>query len=489
VRLAAGGFVAFGLVAALVRIGNYAAPLVGDAAQYLYVGHVVAHGGTPYLDAAYNKGPLTALLFAGVGQLAGHSVVLVHLCVVPFAAATALALAGYIAHHAGRGAGAFAGLTFAVFSALQRLDGAEGRTEQYGVAPVFGALWLATRRGGRAAAGAGALLGCAVLINPALGLAAPAVALQLWLTAREGREAREAQAAELSRRRAAGALAAAAGGALVPVALACIWLAAAGGLHDMLVQVGGQVTDSVGPAGVTIGGAAPLALGRLPLDADLPPVLLWALGVVGCALALSRPRLRGAVAVLGLVMVATLVRVKAPIYAFDYQYYPAVPAICGAIALGLAALPVLRPLQRAAIALVVLAPALWTLAVHPQLDLLGRDPVDREPRAREIRGLAAFVRGHTRPTDRIFVVGGHDEVYWVARRRAPTRFFDAFGVNGAPRYRVERRHDLLRHPPAAIVTVLPEHAETDRSVIPLIRTRRYFVAYVLAGDEVWLRRG
>jgi hypothetical protein len=486
VRLAAGGFVAFGLVAALVRIGNYAAPLVSDSGQYLYVGHVVAHGGTPYLDAAYNKGPLTALLFAGVDQLAGHSVVLVHLLVVPFAAATALALAGYVAHYAGRTAGVFAGLTFAVFSALQRLDGAEGRTEQYGVAPAFGALWLATRRGGWAAAGAGALLACAVLINPALGLVAPAVALQLWLTAREGREA---EAAGARRRRAGSALAAAAGGALVPVALACIWLAAAGGLRDMIIQVGGQVGDAFGLTDITIGGAAPLALGRLPFDADLPPVLLWALGIAGSALALRRPGLRAPAAVRGLVMVATLVRVKAPIYAGDYQYYPAVPAICGAIALGFAALPAMRPGYRAALTAVVLAPAVWTLAVHPQLDLLGREPVDRQPRGREIRGLARFLRAHTRPAGRIFVVGGHDDVYWLARRRAPTRFFDAFGINGAPAYPAQQRRDLLRHPPAAIVTVSPERAWKEKSVIPLLRTRRYHVAYVLARDVVWLRRG
>ncbi|MEA2309249.1 MAG: hypothetical protein QOI65_1535 [Thermoleophilaceae bacterium] len=472
-HVALSGFVAFALVAGISRVGNYNAPLIGDVTQFLYVGDIVAHGGTPYLDAAYSKGPLTALLFAAIEPLAGTSTALVRLSVVPFAAAAALALAGYVAHYAGRAAGALAGVGFAVLSGLQRLDGAEGKSEQYGVAPLYGALWLATRTGRWAAPGAGALVGCAVLINPAFVLGVPPVALQLWLSA----------TGAVRRRK----LFLAGAGLLAPVALACAWLAAAGALDDMLIQVGGQVADAVRSEHVPTA-AAPIAADLFSTRVlGLPPMVLWLPGLAGCALALRDRTLRPGALVLGLVMVATAVRVKAPIYSIDYQFYPAVPALCGAIALGLASLSGLSPRRRALLAAAVLAPALWTLVVHPQIDLLGREPVDRVPQGREVYAVGNFVRRHTTPSQRIIVAGGRAEVYWVARRRAPTRFFDAFGRNGDPHYPVERRRDLRRRPPAAVVIMSTERL-TERDVQPLIRSRRYVEAYSRGGDHVWLRR-
>jgi hypothetical protein len=217
-------------------------------------------------------------------------------------------------------------------------------------------------------------------------------------------------------------------------------------------------------------------------------MVLWLPGLAGCALALRDRTLRPPALVLGLVMVATAVRVKAPTYSIDYQFYPAVPALCGAIALGLASLSVLSARRRALLAAAVLAPALWTLVVHPQIDLLGREPVDRVPQGREVYAVGNFVRRHTTPSQRIIVAGGRAEVYWVARRRAPTRFFDAFGRNGDPHYPVERRRDLRRRPPAAVVIMSTERLRAERDLKPLIRSGRYVEAYSRAGSHVWLRR-
>ena len=96
-------------------------------------------------------------LVSGVVRLADYAKPLSSDSVVPFAALAALALAGYVAHHAGRAAGLVAGLGCAALSGLEAFEGAEVKTEQYGIAPVFGALWLATRSGSAATAGAGAL--------------------------------------------------------------------------------------------------------------------------------------------------------------------------------------------------------------------------------------------------------------------------------------------------------------------------------------------
>jgi hypothetical protein len=466
-HVAIAGFAALAVVAAAARVANFPAPLVGDAAQFLYVGETVAHGGTPYVDAAYSKGPLTALLFALIDPVAGASSTVVRLTVVPFAAAAGLALAGYVAHYAGRAVGALAGLTYAAFSAAQILEGAEAKTEQYGVAPVFGALWVATRRGIRGAAAAGALVACAMLINPALGIAIPVVALELWLGA---------PASERARR-----FGAAVAGAAVPALLACAWLGLAGALDDAVAQIGGQISDSLRP------GHRVAVLDVTSDRLSVPMPELWILATVGCVLALRERRLRRPVLALALVMGAVLVRVKIASYEFNYQYYAALPAMCGAMALGAGSLWPGRRAARATEVAVVLAVPLWARVVHPQLDLLGKDPAARDPYGAAVYPVAAFLRSHTRSTDRIIVEGGRAEVYWVAQRRAPTRFFDVFGLNGDDAYPAERRRDLARHPPAAVVVMNTDRLSPD--LRKLVVSRRYFQAYARRGSFVWVRPG
>jgi hypothetical protein len=126
--------------------------------------------------------------------------------------------------------------------------------------------------------------------------------------------------------------------------------------------------------------------------------------------------------------------------------------------------------------------------VHPQIDLLGRAPLDRLPQGREVHAVGTFVRTHTTPAQRIVVAGGRAEVYWYARRRAPTRIFDAFARNADPHYPVERRRDLSRHPPAAVVIMSSERLSSEPDLEPLIRSGRYVAAYDRAGSHVWLRK-
>ena len=148
-------------------------------------------GGTPYVDAANNKGPLTYGLFALL-ELVGGSHPVVHRAVlIVFAGLAALAVAGYTAHYAGRAAGAFAGVTFALLSGTPVLQGDDLNTEQFGVAPMAGAWYLATRGSSRSRGrAAGALTAAAILMNIAFAVVAPFVAWELWRAAPAGRRAR-----------------------------------------------------------------------------------------------------------------------------------------------------------------------------------------------------------------------------------------------------------------------------------------------------------
>jgi hypothetical protein len=190
---------------------------------------------------------------------------------------------------------------------------------------------------------------------------------------------------------------------------------------------------------------------------------------------------------MALLMVAVLLRVKLATYEFDYQYYPAVAAMCGALALGASAVWPRGGRERVAAALALAAP-FWVLAVQPQVDLLGKTPLARNPYGAPTYPVAAFVRAHTAPDDRIVVEGGRAEVYWRARRRAPDRFFDASGTAGSSSYPAERARDMRRNPPAAIVVMSTDRLGEDGLLARLVGSGRYREAFSRGGNRVWLRQ-
>jgi hypothetical protein len=84
----------FTAIVVLARLATLRAPLGNDTGQYLYVGQTLLDGGTPYVDAANNKGPVTYLLFALVKLVGGTHVAVSRALLIAFAALAALAVAG-----------------------------------------------------------------------------------------------------------------------------------------------------------------------------------------------------------------------------------------------------------------------------------------------------------------------------------------------------------------------------------------------------------
>jgi hypothetical protein len=137
----------------------------------------------------------------------------------------------------------------------------------------------------------------------------------------------------------------------------------------------------------------------------------------------------------------------------------------------------------------VVAFPLWALVVNPELERLGKDPNARNPGGAAVYPVASFVRAHTAATDPIMVADGRSEVYWVAERRAPTRFFDIFGLTGDDgRHRADRLRDLTRRPPVAIVVMNTVRLNGDPDLDGLVRSGRYTKAFSQDGSTVWLRR-
>jgi hypothetical protein len=467
-------------LAALTRASSWRKPLGTDTGQYLYVGDLILHGGTPYTDAVTNKGPMTYVLFALIRLAAGTSMTAVRLALLAFAVVAAVALGAYVAHFAGRAAGALAAVAFALFAGLPALQGADPNTEQLGVAFIVGSWWLATRsgRGARWPVAAGVSIAAAAAMNPALGLALPFTAFEVARASRTG----------VLRR-----LALATAGGLAVALPFLLWLLAKGALDDMWRQVVDFALDradgSVTRGAVRDDGTATGSDGTGTLG--LPARGLWLLGVLGLLVACTEARMRRVAVPLLAWVVVCWARVKVATYEFPHHYYPVVPALAAGLALGAlrAGALVAGPRLRWALAAVVLVIPLWHWVGEPE-----RDALDVPPRLRwgeEFRSfslaypIASFVRAHTREDDRILVAGTDPEVYWLAGRRASTPYFDVFPLL-ADRHRVGRRaNDVAYDPPAAIVA-MPGAEDADPFFVDLLALHEFPPAFELDGARVWL---
>jgi hypothetical protein len=479
----AASFLLFALLAAVSRPASYQKPIERDTGQLLYVGHLVAHGATPYVDAAFNKGPLSFLTFAVIDQVTFTKVVLVRLVLVLFAAVAALGVATAVGARAGRSVGLLAGITLALLAAASPLQGDDPNTEQFGIAFLAGAWGLAALPGTLTAAGAGLAMAAGAAFNPLFAIVAPVIALEL-LASPPGQRIRRV------------AVAVAVGLALLGVL--AIWLGASGALDDMWDQViGGGI--SLHPGGVsTIAPAVASAdglQGVLQRWFDVPAGALFWLGAIGSGLALQHKELRVTAAAALLWIGLVWVRTEVQSYTFPHHFYVALPGIAAGIALGVGVLWPGNFRARASLAVLVLALPLIAYVAAPQLRQLEVPPDQRWSLETQddwslAYPVAQFIDEHTSPGDRIFMTGSHPEVYWLANRRAITRYFDFFIPLRDAAARRERMRDLEAHPPAAIGVMADPDAHSDLEGLRSYMDRhRYVIALQLNGAQVWLPRG
>ena len=468
--------VLYGLAVALTRPATWHTPLFEDPAQNLYVGQAIFDGGAPYVDAANNKGPLTYVLFGFLGLLVGTSNLLLKFTVVIATSVAAVLVAAYVSRYGGRAVGFLAGLAFALFSSAGDLVGYEPMTEVYGMLPMCGAWYLASRGGMRSAAGAGACAAAAALMNPAFGIIIPIAALELWRRGRENGTTVRLFAWAVS-------------AGLWLTAIVMIWLGLAGAIDDMFTQILGHVSNTVGDAGgPTSTQGFTSETSELYRYFTTPAGGLWIAAVIGSILAWRNPVLRPLAVPSLLWLALTLLRVKLVDYELLHQFYLALPGIAVGIAAGIATLwgPELR--QRVAITALVLAVPVATLVLGPQwraLQLPANERFGVESAYAVAEPVADFVRENTAPEDRIFVAGHNAQVYWLSERKAPTRFFDIFPVAQEDGYREERDRALRTDPPKAIV-VFP-NTPPDNFLRTFLVQRKYQLAFEERGARVFLR--
>ena len=475
----------YGLFVAIVAVSrpaSYQKAIERDTGQLLYVGHMVARGATPYVDLAFNKGPLSFLTFAVIDSVTFTKVVLVRLVLVLFAAVAALGVATAVGTRGGRSVGLLAGITLALLAAAAPIQGDDPNTEQFGIAFLALAWGLATVPGTLAAAGAGLAMAAGAAFNPLFAIVAPVVALELLVSPRSERFKR---------------LAVAIGAGLVLLGALAAWLGAKGALDDMWHQmVGHGVRTSAG--GVTtvapadrVGGVA----GWFQRWFDVPGGALLLAAGIGALIALRRPNLRVTAIAALLWILLVWVREELQSYTFPHHYYVALPGIAAGLAVGIGSVWPADLRGRAAFATMVLALPVLVYVGGPQLRQLELPPDRRwsleSPANWSLSyPVAQFIDEHTSPGERIFMTGSHPEVYWLAHRRAPTRYFDNFRPLADAAAAQERLRDLEARPPAAIGVMPDPDAVADRDRLRSYMDRHgYVIALQLDGAQVWLPRG
>ena len=481
------GFLAFAALAVLARLSMLHVPVDRDTGTFLYIGGDILDGHTPYAHSADNKGPVLFLVFALIRLVAGTHEFVVRLFLVPCLALAALSVAAYVKRFTSLGAAIFAGATLAVLGSSERagIEGSNVTGEPLAIAPVAGAWYLATRGTIASAAISGVLAAAATLMNLGFVVIVPFVAYELWVAS--------GPATRLARY-----VAATAGGLGLTASIA-IWLGLGGALDDARVMMFGQATK-------TVGGQLQPAVHRELLGNTPRPMLGLALaGIVGCAIALSNPKLRRVAIVAAVWIVVWFGRVKiSPVGGNGGgagEYYLAMPGIAAGLAFGM---EVIGERARAAwgwgwgrlaaIAALALTVAAIPFVVTPQIHDFKLSPGERRGPHDQSETLAypvaKFIRSNTSSSDKIFVAGSDSEVYWLSHRKAPTRFMHVYPHFWHGSYPAERRRALLTHPPAAIVWIVgASNAEKrfGKDVVYVVRHRGYRLAYSSGGAVVWLR--
>jgi hypothetical protein len=463
-------------LAALTRVAAYDKPLNRDAANYLYVGRLLWHGTMPYKSAATNKGPVSYAFFGLIDVSLGPRVVLVRLTLLAFVVLASYAVAAYVESHAGRAAGIAAGSALAAVAAVSAWQGDDVNAEQYGIALMAGAWALATRPSRRAAVAAGGVLGLAFAANPLFGIVAPLVAFELWRAAPEDRIGRLAAGV-------------AAGAGVVVVAV--IFIVAGGawdGFHDQVLS--DDLFSAPHGTGIFSGGQFDVQNAF-----DVPAGALYWLGIVAAAVAARRRELRAPALACIVWIVLVWLKTEAQSYSFVHHFYIALPAIAAAVGLALSTFWAQAPVARAALVAVVLAVPVFDYVVGPQFRQLSVAAELRPerydhlgPNWRLAKPVSAFVDRHTRPSDPVFAAGSDPEVYWLARRTAPTRYFDNFLPLRSRAAKAERTRALEHNPPAAIVAMSDGVANEDLARLrPFMDAHHYVEAFEQEGARVWLR--
>jgi hypothetical protein len=403
------------LAVAAVRVRLLGVPLERDEGEYAYIGSLLLHGVAPWAEAWNMKWPGVYAVYALLIGLGGPNAAAIHAGLLVANVWSALACALLARRLFGDAAALVAGTAYAATSLSSAVLGPWAHAEQFAVGLALGGLLLAHgARGPRGLAGAGLLLGAAVVVKQN---AAPLAAFgALWVAATRARGPRAESLPRLG--------AFAAGAAAVPAAtLLALWAA---GVFPRFwfwtmtyaASYGSQVSLGDGLE------ALAFALRRLWSAQGA----WWLAAAVGLAAPLWNAGVRRGVAFAAALFAAGLLGASLGLY-FRPQYFvlalPGLALLAGAAA---HALPLRSARAHAGACAGLAAAGLVTPIGVESAVLLRATP---EQAARAVYGVNPFpeavvlgreLAARTAPGDRIAVLGSEPELFFYSGRRSATGY-------------------------------------------------------------------
>lgn len=408
-----------------VRIRLLNIPLERDEGEYAYSAERLLAGIPPYAESYDPKMPGLHLFYAVFLALFGRTAAAIRigLLLVNLASVVLIFILGR--RLAGTGAGATAAAAFAVTSLSQRVFGFTANAEPLLLLPVLGGtvLLLRAREYDRNwdFFWCGFLFGCAFLIKQCAAAFGAFAALYLLLTglprpARQRRRFLETYARFLT-------------GLFLPFGLCCLLLLLAGTFRRFWFWTFVYAYRHVV--------SMPLSFGRDNLLSSLRAVtdstfLIWALAAAGLILQFLDGNARRRSAFVSLFLLFSFLAMAPGLYFRPHYFLLLLPAI--AMLAGIAFASTKNILARAGLpaasewfpalltAVIVLSPvpAEWNYLFRLSPRNISRATYGLNPFP-EAQAVAEYIRGRSRPEDRIAVLGSEPEIYFYARRRSAAR--------------------------------------------------------------------
>ncbi|MHC5260738.1 ArnT family glycosyltransferase [Streptomyces sp. UC4497] len=371
-------------LACVTRIPSFTHPLWNPDEGYLAVqARMLAHGGTLYETVVDRKPPLVPWLYEAVFALFGSdSLTPVRVCAVAAHVATAVFLASLARGRWGDTAGRTAGALYLVLSIGLNPEDTQAATFEVFMLPwTAAAMWCADRRRW---AWCGLAIAGAFLSKQTGGAVVVPVVWMLW---RAGWPPNGVLRCGI--------------GLVAPIATAALATTPAGFVFWTVTGSGAYASISGSELHVLLRGLTNAAiLSVAGVGVLLPIARVLRIARTGCG-------------ELWLWLGASAVAVLAGFHFFGHYYLQLVPAVA---LLGTAALQVL-PRERLVGSLLVSA---CSCALFLSWGLLAP-----RPELAHVQHVAAAVRAHSAPGDRVLVWGMHPETYWLADRTPASRFLTA----------------------------------------------------------------
>lgn len=435
------------VLVALVRLRVADVPLERDEGEYAYAGQLILQGIPPY-QLAYNmKFPGTYYAYSLIEALFGQTPWAIHVGLLLVNAATTVLVFFLGRRLLGAFGGVIAAIAFAILSLDRWTMGVFAHATHFVILPVLaGLLVLLQAIDSKRVAGfvaAGVFFGLSILMKQQGIFFMPlAIGLVLWNWNRRPWSLRQAIIHS-------GLVAL---GAFIPFVLMCVLFITQGVFGKFWFWTFQYASEYVSQVPLSAAWTAFVYGFQRITRATLPMWLLAAAGVP--LLWLVRWTLEARVFFIGL-LCASLLALSPGFHFREHYFILLIPA--AALFLGVACVSIERMAERIApssasraIALTFFGVVAGAYAIKEQDYLvalptrdLSRGIYGTNPFL-EASDIARYIREHTKPTDRIAVLGSEPEIYFYADRKSATGYIYTYGLMEQQRY-AQRMQDEMIH--------------------------------------------